>query len=191
MNNKSDKRIAVILFWCALILFIFFPMFRWAFQKRYLLGIVLTVIVDGIYVFLMKRKNLLKTKAERIIDRAIQEGTFATANRVGEIISYYESRGSIWEKKTGRPLHMAWKAKYEYIVDGMSYTRIIRFTDIPTDKVTVFYPAGKPHKTVCNGMEIIGTRLIFLMVVIPGIIAVVIMSLAGVIRLESLFPLRR
>lgn len=191
MNNKRDKRIAVILFWCALILFIFFPMFRWAFQKRYLLGIVLTVIVDGIYVFLMKRKNLLKTKAERIIDRAIQEGTFATANRVGEIISCYENRRSVWEKKTGKPMHKAWKAKYEYIVDGISYTRMIRFRNIPADKVTVFYPAGKPRKMVCNGNEIMGTRFFFLTVVIPGIIAVVIMSLAGVIRLESLFPLRR
>ena len=153
------------------------PILTWAFSSKTNTKVFVTIVIIFIYAFAIKNLKLNKTKADKIIEQAIKDGTVAKAKRTGKIIWYHGD-------PTEQNYHLRqtrYKAKYEYIVNDRCYKIKAISYDYPEEEIEVYYKKANPKKAVIGRYDKVGSSFIMFMMIIPFAITIILLWLFGVI----------
>ena len=181
MDNKNKIKIAIL--WLIFLGVCIVPIFIWLIKHNLLFAVIIPVILLSIYILIIKKSNLRKTKGEKIIEKAVEDGTVVMAKRFGKIKSYLADLDSqnVYFRQD------RYGAKYEYIVNGHRYVYKCIFRDnVPPDEIVLYYPKGKPKKAISDSTEKLGSPYILFMLIIPAIIVIVVLLLLGVIDIKNI-----
>lgn len=105
---------------------------------------IITIILGYIRLFFP-----VKTRKHKFIEKAEAQGNHTT----GTCIKSKRIRGN--DESSGSNKHDRYKITYEYIVNGISYTKNVVFQcpgispDYPYT-ITIYYNPNKPQKAVCK-----------------------------------------
>ena len=81
MDNKNKIKIAIL--WLIFLGVCIVPIFIWVIKHNLLFAVILL----SIYILIIKKSNLRKTKGEKIIEKAVEDGIVVMAKRFGKIKS--------------------------------------------------------------------------------------------------------
>ena len=175
MNNKN--KIKIVILWLVFLGVCIVPIFIWLIKHNLLFAVIIPVILLSIYMLIIKKSNLRKTKGEKIIEKAVEDGTVVMAKRFGKIKSYLadlDSQNVCFRQDR-------YGAKYEYIVNGHRYVyKCIFRNNVLPDEIELYYPKGKPKKAISDSTEKL------FMLIIPAIIVIVVLLLLGVIDIKNI-----
>jgi type IV secretory pathway VirB3-like protein len=73
MNNKN--KIKIVILWLVFLGVCIVPIFIWLIKYNLLFAVIIPVILLSIYILIIKKSNLRKTKGEKIIEKAVEDGT--------------------------------------------------------------------------------------------------------------------
>ncbi len=180
---KSPKSVIILICVIVLLGICIVPPIMWACNNNLIIPVIVVVAALLIYVAIIIKLNLNKTKSGRIIETAVDDNTYVTATRVGKIKHYPADIDS----NNPNFNYDRYGATYEYTVDGKKYKyKCIFKRDVPPDEIVLFYPKGKPKKAVLDNTEKLGGKFNVLMIIIPIVIVVVALMLFGVINIRNL-----
>lgn len=77
MNNKN--KIKIVILWLVFLGVCIVPIFIWLIKHNLLFAVIIPVILLSIYILIIKKSNLRKTKGEKIIEKAVEDGTVVMA----------------------------------------------------------------------------------------------------------------
>lgn len=112
--------------------------------------IMVAAVVIAIFLFLVFTFLIGRPIKEGVLrrDRSIQNGTVTKAKLTDvKFIREHEVRQGKWNKSW-------YKARYEWMINGKSYHKVLRLYAYPSDEITIYYDKENPRKYVTScGVE--------------------------------------
>ena len=151
---------------------------------NYVVGFLTTVVALIVYILILKKFGLEKTRSERIVDRAIKTDCVTTASLKDYRCYTPYGTDNIRDDYTSRHSYEAW---YVYAVNNIAYvhkkTRICYSAgETPEQQIELYYNDKKPveaYERYSNEKR--GLRYWIFDIIIPLIITYIILNAFGVI----------
>lgn len=121
------------------------------------LSAVITVFISIPFMLSQVKRGGYKRKGDIIVEEAEKAGRTVEATLKWKRFAYGEYGHPDPQKRSD-----TWFFAYQYTLNGKNYTYRSNSTEMPSDTIMLYYPAGKPSKAIPRGHFIVGTKPIFL-----------------------------
>ena len=122
-----------------------------------IISMIITLILSIPFMMKGVSNGAYRTKGEKIIEEAKKSGRVVEAVLVKKIFITGEPNAADRRERESK-----WWSFYQYEVKGRTYKYNVNFYEEPPEKLTLYYPAGKPKKAIAYGSEVVGAKTTFL-----------------------------